>query len=85
MTDIGGKKEEWTNHIKKVLSLAAVTSALAMLFLAAAFFYLPSRTDAVPLVGYENALSPRRLDDTNDKDVTSGDGLPAMMSFRISD
>jgi hypothetical protein len=82
MTGITGKKAESVDYTKKTLALAAIASALAIAFMAAAFFYPPSRAHAASPVGYENALSAGRLDDT---DVTSSDELPTMMSIRTSD
>ena len=55
MAGITGKKPEWVNCVKKVLALGAVTLVFAVVFPAAAFFYPPSHTDAVPSAGYEDA------------------------------
>jgi hypothetical protein len=81
MININEKKRGSANYMKKTLALGAA-SALAIVFLAATFFYPPSYADAASQVGYEDAFSFGRLDDT---DVTSGDKLPDMMSFAVSD
>ena len=82
MANINGKKHEWANWAKKALAPATMTLAIVIAFLAAAVFYTPSRTDAAPRAGYENALSDELPDGP---DVTSGDNLPTMRSVRISD
>jgi hypothetical protein len=67
------KKGKAANCVKKALALGAAMLAMAFVFLAATFFYLPSRTDAAGIKYGRHGVIAAELASSPAPDVSSDD------------